>query len=193
MHSVCVFCGGNPGLRSSYAAAATRLGGVLAARGLTLVYGGASTGLMGAVADGALAAGGKVHGVLPEFMVAREVAHRGLTELTLVGSMHERKAAMAAHADAFVALPGGFGTMEELFEVLTWSQLGLHRKPCALLDVDGYYGSLVTFLDHAVGEGLLRPEYRAMLLVESDPERLVERLRSHVPPVVEKAIEPSQT
>lgn len=193
MHSVCVFCGGNPGARPSYAAAAAGLGRVLAASGLGLVYGGASTGLMGVVADAALAGGGRVHGVLPEFMIAREVAHRGLSELTLVASMHERKATMAAHADAFVALPGGFGTLEELFEVLTWSQLGLHRKPCALLDVDGYYASLVAFLDHAVREGLLRPEYRAMLFVESDPARLVERLASHVPPVVEKAIETSQT
>jgi len=193
MDSVCVFCGSNPGSRPSYVAAATRLGQVLAARGLTLVYGGASTGLMGAVADAALAAGGKAHGVLPEFMIAREVAHRGLTQLTLVGSMHERKAAMAAHAGAFVALPGGFGTMEEIFEVLTWSQLGLHRKPCALLDVDGYYASLVTFLDHAVREGLLRPEYRAMLFVESDPEVLVDRLASQALPVVERAMEPSQT
>ena len=146
MHSVCVFCGGNPGARPSYAAAAAGLGGVLARSGLTLV-----------------------------------------------ASMHERKATMAAHADAFVALPGGFGTLEELFEVLTWSQLGLHRKPCALLDVDGYYTSLVAFLDHAVREGLLRPEYRAMLFVESDPARLVDRLARHEPPVVEKAIEPSQT
>lgn len=193
MQSVCVFCGSHPGVRPAYRAAAVRLGAALAERGLGLVYGGASTGLMGAVADAALASGGKVHGVLPEFMIAREVAHRGLTTLQLVGSMHERKAAMAAHADAFVALPGGFGTLEELFEVLTWAQLGLHRKPCALLDVDGYYEPLVVFLDRAVSEGLLRPEYRAMLFVESDPARLVERLAGHVPPPVERVLEPSQT
>jgi uncharacterized protein (TIGR00730 family) len=193
MKSVCVFCGANPGVRPSYAAAARHLGEVLAARGLTLVYGGASTGLMGAVADAALAGGGKVVGVLPEFMVAREVAHPGLTELHLVSSMHERKAAMAARADAFVALPGGFGTLDELFEVLTWSQLGLHHKPCALLDVDGYYAPLVTFLDRAAAEGLLRPEHRAMLFVERDPERLAVRLASFSLPVMPRAIEPSQT
>jgi len=193
MKSVCVFCGGNPGARPSYAAAARRLGEVLAARALTLVYGGASTGLMGAVADGALARGGRVVGVLPEFMVAREVAHPGLTELRLVGSMHERKAEMAARADAFVALPGGFGTLDELFEILTWSQLGLHHKPCALLDVDDYYAPLVTFLDHAAREGLLRPEHRAMLFVERDPERLAERLASYSPPAVARVLDPSQT
>ncbi len=193
MKSVCVFCGGNPGARPSYVAAARQLGGVLAARGLTLVYGGASTGLMGAVADAALAAGGKVVGVLPGFMVAREVAHPRLTELKLVGSMHERKAEMAARADAFVALPGGFGTLDELFEVLTWSQLGLHHKPCALLDVDGYYAPLVAFLDHAAAEGLLRHEHRAMLFVERDPERLAVRLASFSQAVVPRLIDPSQT
>jgi uncharacterized protein (TIGR00730 family) len=193
MKSVCVFCGGNPGSRPAYLTAARRLGEALAARGITVVYGGASVGLMGAVADAALARGGKVIGVLPEFMIAREVAHPALTELVLVGSMHERKAQMAARADAVVALPGGFGTMDELFEVLTWSQLGLHQKPSALLDVDGYYTSLVAFLDHAAGEGLLRPEHRAMLLVESDPERLVDLLGSHPVRAAAGRLEPSQT
>jgi uncharacterized protein (TIGR00730 family) len=193
MHSVCVFCGSNPGARPSYAAAAKRLGEVLAERGLALVYGGSSTGLMGVVADAALAKGGRVFGVLPGFMVTREIAHPALTELVLVGSMHERKAEMARRADAFVALPGGFGTMDELFEVLTWSQLGLHGKPCALLDVDGYYAPLVAFLDHAAREGLLRPEHRAMLFVETDAARLVERLAGWVPPAVPRAIEAGQT
>jgi uncharacterized protein (TIGR00730 family) len=193
MKSVCVFCGGNPGARPSYAAAAKKLGDAIAARGLAVVYGGASSGLMGMLADAALARGGEVYGVLPEFMISREVAHRGLTELVLVGSMHERKAAMAARADAFVALPGGFGTMDELFEVLTWSQLGLHHKPCALLDVDGYYEPLVAFLDRATSEGLLRPEYRAMLFVERDVDALLDRLATYALPVVPKAIEPSQT
>jgi hypothetical protein len=188
-----VFCGGNPGARPSYAAMARRLGETLAARGLALIYGGASTGLMGVVADAALARGGAVVGVLPEFMVAREIAHPGLTELVLVGSMHERKAEMAARADAFVALPGGFGTLDELFEVLTWSQLGLHHKPSALLDVDGYFASLVAFLDHAAAEGLVRPEYRAMLFLESDPERLVERLSTYDAPPVPRVIAPGQT
>ena len=193
MKSVCVFCGGNPGARPSYRTAAERLGEALAARGLTLVYGGASVGLMGAVADAALARGGRVVGVLPEFMTAREVGHEGLTELLLVGSMHERKAEMAARADAFVALPGGYGTLDELFEVLTWAQLGLHHKPCALLDVDGYYAPLVAFLDRAAAEGLLRPEHRAMLFVEEDAERLVERLASYRVPVVPTVLAPSQT
>jgi uncharacterized protein (TIGR00730 family) len=181
MQSVCVFCGGNPGARPSYAAAAQQLGEVLAERGLALVYGGSSAGLMGVVADAALAKGGQVFGVLPRFMVAREIAHPALTELVLVGSMNERKAEMARRADAFVALPGGFGTMDELFEMLTWSQLDLHRKPCALLDVDGYYAPLVAFLDHAAREGLLRPEHRAMLFVETDAARLVERLAGWAP------------
>jgi hypothetical protein len=193
MQRVCVFCGGNPGARPSYAAAAQRLGDALAARGLVLVYGGASTGLMGTIADAALARGGEVVGVLPEFMVAREVAHRGLTEMVLVGSMHERKAEMGARSDAFVALPGGFGTMDELFEVLTWSQLGLHQKPVALLDVDGYYDALVAFLDHATREGLIRPEYRAMLFVDSDVERLLDRLASYPLPEVPRALGPGQT
>jgi uncharacterized protein (TIGR00730 family) len=192
MKSVCVFCGANPGTRPIYAAMARRLGETLAARGLTLVYGGASTGLMGIVADAALARGGQVIGVLPEFMVAREVAHRGLTELVLVDSMHERKAQMAAHADAFVSLPGGFGTMDELFEMLTWSQLGLHAKPSALLDVDGYYDKLAAFLDHAAAEGLLRREHRAMLLVESDPERLIDRLAAYAAPAVAGVMKPEQ-
>jgi uncharacterized protein (TIGR00730 family) len=193
MRSVCVFCGGNPGARPSYAAAARQLGEALAARGLALVYGGASVGLMGAVADAALAGGGRVYGVLPGFMTRREVAHRGLTELALVGSMHERKAEMAARSDAFVALPGGFGTLDELFEVLTWSQLGLHQKPVALLDVDGYFAPLVAFLDHATAEGLIRPEYRAMLFVERDADALLDRLASHVAPSVPQALTPAQT
>jgi uncharacterized protein (TIGR00730 family) len=193
MKSVCVFCGGNPGSRPIYLAAARRLGETLAARGLRLVYGGSSTGLMGAVADAALARGGAVVGVLPEFMIAREIAHKSLSELVLVGSMHERKAQMAARADAFVALPGGFGTMDELFEVLTWSQLGLHQKPCALLDVEGYYASLAAFLDHATAEGIVRPEYRAMLLVDDDPARLLDRIEGYALPAVPRVLDPSRT
>jgi uncharacterized protein (TIGR00730 family) len=193
MRSVCVFCGGNPGARPSYAAAAVRLGEALAERGLALVYGGASAGLMGAVADAALAKGGAVYGVLPDFMIKREIAHRGLTELELVGSMTERKARMGERADAFIAMPGGFGTLDELFEVLTWSQLGLHQKPVALLDVDGYWRSLVAFLDHATHEGLLRPEHRAMLFVESEVSALLDRLASYPLPEVPKAIGRGQT
>ncbi|APR87619.1 Lysine decarboxylase family protein [Minicystis rosea] len=188
-----MFCGSNPGARPAYMAAATRLGEALAARDLGLVYGGASVGLMGAVADAAAARGGRTCGILPDFMTKREIAHRGLTELVLVGSMHERKAEMGARSDAFVALPGGFGTLDEIFEVLTWSQLGLHKKPVALLDVDGYWTSLVAFLDHAAREGLLRPEHRAMLFVESDVDRLLDRLVSVATPEVPAVLGPAQT
>jgi uncharacterized protein (TIGR00730 family) len=180
MKSVCVFCGGNLGSKDAYVEAARVLGGAVARAGLELVYGGASVGLMGAVADAALAAGGRVTGVLPRFMTEREVAHRGLTELVLVGSMDERKTQMIARADAFVALPGGFGTLDELFEVLTLAQLGRHAKPSALLDVDGYFASLTAFLDHATREGLLRPEHRGNLIVEVDADRLLRRLRAIV-------------
>jgi uncharacterized protein (TIGR00730 family) len=193
MKSVCVFCGGNPGRNPAYLAAARSVGVELATNGLALVYGGAQVGLMGAVADAALAHGGEVFGVIPEFIGAREIAHLGVTKLEVVASMHERKAKMAERADAFVALPGGFGTLDELFEILTWSQLGLHRKPCAVLNVAGYFDGLLAFLDRAVDEQLLRPEYRAMLLVESDPARLVEGLRAHRPPAVETWLKPDQT
>jgi hypothetical protein len=193
LKSVCVFCGGNPGKNPAYLAAAISLGTELAAHGLELVYGGAQVGLMGAVADAAIARGGDVFGVIPEFIAAREIAHLGVTKLVVVPSMHERKAAMAARADAFVALPGGFGTLDELFEILTWAQLGLHRKPCAVLNIAGYFDGLLTFLDHAADEQLLKPEYRAMLLVDSDPARLVARLREHTPPVVEAWLKPGQT
>ena len=193
MKSVCVFCGGNPGKNPAYLAAARALGITLAQSGLALVYGGAQVGLMGAVADAALQHGGEVFGVIPEFLAAREIAHLGVTRIEVVSSMHERKARMAARADAFVALPGGFGTLDELFEILTWSQLGLHRKPCAVLNVEGYFDGLLAFLDRAQDEQLLRPEYRAMLLVESEPARLVERMRAHNPPVVATWLKPGQT
>ena len=193
MPAVAVFCGSSTGHDPRHARDAGTLAGRLAAGGVRIVYGGASVGSMGALADAALAAGGEVVGVIPRHLVGREVAHEGLTRLDVVGSMHERKAEMAARADAFVALPGGYGTLDELFEVLTWSQLGLHHKPCALLDVDGYYTSLVAFLDHAGAEGLLRPEHRAMLFVEQDPERLCDRLSSYPLPVVATVIEPGQT
>jgi len=193
MKSVCVFCGGNPGRNPAYLEAARAFGEQLARNGLELVYGGAQVGLMGAVADATLVHGGEVFGVIPEFIAAREIAHLGVTKLEVVSSMHERKAKMAARADAFVALPGGYGTLDEIFEILTWSQLGLHRKPCAVLNVAGYFDGLLTFLDHAAEEQLLRPEYRAMLLVESDPARLVARLRDHQPPVVEVWLKPGQT
>jgi len=186
MESVCVFCGGNPGTRPSYAAAARRFGEALAARGFTVVYGGGAVGLMGAVAGAALARGGRVLGVMPDFMIKRELAHPGLSELVIVGSMHERKATMAARSDAFAALPGGFGTMDELFEILTWAQLGIHAKPCGLLNINNYFDPLIALLDHMVAERFLRPEHRALALVDDDAARLLSRFAEYQAPNVEK-------
>ncbi|WP_163998303.1 TIGR00730 family Rossman fold protein [Pyxidicoccus caerfyrddinensis] len=183
--SVCVFCGSRPGARPEYVESATRMGAELARRGLTLVYGGASVGIMGAVADGALSAGGRVVGVLPGFMGPKELAHPGLTELHMVGSMHERKALMAERADAFVALPGGFGTLDELFEIVTWAQLGLHRKPMGLLDTRGYFQPLVAMARHMAQEVFV-PEAQALpFAVSALPEVVVDRLLAGptLPPV----------
>ena len=174
---VCVYCGSRPGVRPAYAEAAAALGAGLAERGVGLVTGGGSVGLMGVVADAALAAGGEAVGVIPRALAEREVGHASLTRLEVVGSMHERKARMASLADAFVALPGGLGTLEEIAEALTWAQLGIHAKPCGLLDVDGYYRPLVGFLDHAVSQGFVRPEHRAALVVASEPDALLDALR----------------
>ena len=193
MRRVCVFCGSSLGSRPAYADAARRLGEALARRRMGLVYGGGSIGLMGVVADAALAASGEVIGVIPGALERRELAHGKLTKLHVVGSMHERKARMAELSDAFVALPGGLGTLEELAEVLTWAQLGLHRKPCALLDAGGYWRPLTAFLDHAVAERFVRPEHRAMVLVEEEPEALLDRLASYRPPAVEKWIDKKST
>ena len=178
---MCVFCGSSPGLRASYGEAAEELGNLLVERGITLVYGGAGVGLMGRLADTVMDAGGEAIGVIPRALVDREIAHAGLTDLRVVESMHERKALMADLADAFVALPGGLGTLEELFEVYTWAQLGLHRKPCGLLNVEGYYDGIAAFLDHAVGERFLGEGHRRLLLVEPEVPRLFERLRSFSP------------
>jgi uncharacterized protein (TIGR00730 family) len=185
MERVCVFCGSSPGARPAYAEATAELGRLLAADGIGLVYGGGAVGLMGVLADSVLAAGGEAIGVIPQALVDREIGHSGLTELRVVGSMHERKALMAELADAFVALPGGLGTLEELFEVYTWAQLGLHRKPCGLLDVEHYYAGIVEFLEHAVREGFVREEHRAMLMVDRDPRALIERLREFAPETVQ--------
>jgi uncharacterized protein (TIGR00730 family) len=154
----------------------------LAAERIDLVYGGAKVGLMGAIADAVLQAGGQVFGVLPEFLQQKEVAHEGLTELVIVQSMHERKAKMAELSDAFVALPGGAGTLEELFEVWTWGQLGLHAKPCGILDVNGFYGHLTSLIEHMTAEGFLRPEHHAMMQIDHDPKALLQKLRSYQPP-----------
>ncbi len=180
LRRICVYCGSKPGHPASFTATARHLGRVLADRGIGLVYGGASVGLMGAVADAALAAGGEVFGVIPGDLFADEVAHDGLTELHVVSSMHERKARMSELADAFIALPGGFGTIEEVVEAVTWTQLGIHAKPVALLDVDGYYRHLVAFLDRAVDDGLLTPAGRRLLGCDDDPERLVDGLAAAV-------------
>lgn len=171
------------------------LGETLAREKIGLVYGGASVGLMGAVADTVKRNGGEVIGVIPESLVAREIAHRGLSELRVVKSMHERKATMAELSDAFVALPGGIGTLEELFEIWTWTVLGLHRKPCALFDVDGFYSQLTSFLDFVVEEGFLKPVHRGLLRMESDPQRLLKLLREPLPEgaVSGKWIGPNET
>lgn len=181
MKRICVFCGASPGNDPRYADAARALGRAIAARGLELVYGGGSVGLMGTVADAALSAGARVTGVIPQVLQIRELAHRGLSDLRVVGSMHERKALMAELSDGFVALPGGMGTLEELAEVLTWAQLGLHARPVGLLDVAGYYRPLVAFFDQAVAAGFLRPHHRAILLEAQAAEPLLDRLAAWRP------------
>jgi uncharacterized protein (TIGR00730 family) len=181
MMRICVFCGSNAGARSEYAEAARALATVLAERKLGIVYGGGNVGLMGVLADAALARGGEVIGVIPQKLVDKEVAHRGVTKLLVVETMHERKALMNDLSDAFLALPGGFGTLDEFFEVLTWAQLGFHGKPCALLNVAGYYDGMLAMLDHAVTERFLRPAHRELVIADTDPLRLLQRLSAFVP------------
>jgi uncharacterized protein (TIGR00730 family) len=181
MKRIVVFCGSSPGRRPAYVAAAQSLGRLLAARSIGVVYGGASIGLMGALADSALAAGGEVIGVIPSGLFPAEIPHAGLTEQHVVTTMHERKALMAELSDAVIALPGGTGTLDELFEMFTWSQLGLHRQPIGLLDVEGYWQPLLAFMDHMAQERFIAAEHRDTLLVESDPAALLERLESFQP------------
>ena len=176
MRSLCVFCGSSAGNKPAYLATAREVGALLAERGLTLVYGGGRVGLMGALADAALGAGGRVVGVIPQLLLDQEVGHTGLTELRVVTTMSERKLLMGDLADAFLALPGGIGTMDELFEAWTWTQLNLHDKPCALLNQGGYYDALIRFLDHSVEEGFLRPRHRAALLVGGAVGPLLDQL-----------------
>lgn len=178
---LCVYCGSRPGRLPAYAEAARVLARLLVQRGIGIVYGGARVGVMGALADAALEAGGEVVGVIPRALAKEELAHTGLTELIVTDSMHARKTVMAEKADAFVALPGGIGTLEELFEVWTWTQLGFQHKPCGLLNVAGYYTGLLAFIEHAVGEDYLRPSHRQILSVESEPEALLERLLAYTP------------
>ena len=193
MQSVCVFCGSSSGFDPAYVDTANALGRLLAAEGLTLVYGGACVGLMGAVADATLAAGGKAVGVLPDFLRRKELAHPKLTELHVVSSMHERKARMAELADGFIALPGGMGTLEEFCEIITWAQLGLHKKPCGLLNVAGYYDGLIAFLDHSARERFVRQEQRDMLVVESDPALLLDRFAAYTAPELQKWMKRGET
>jgi uncharacterized protein (TIGR00730 family) len=190
---VCVYCGANRGRDPAYAQAAHAMGTTLARRGIGLVTGGGGIGLMGVVADAALAAGGEVIGVIPDALMRKELAHRGLSELVVTPSMHERKARMAEIADGFVALPGGLGTYEELFEIWTWAQLGWHRKPCGLLNAAGFYDKLVAFLDAASEAQFVKPEHRAMLVVDTDPDRLLDRFSAYEAPTVAKWIGHDQT
>ena len=186
MERICVYCGSSMGDRPGYAALARQVGELIAHRGLGLVYGGGRVGLMGVVADAALEAGGEVVGVIPQRLIDAEVAHTGLTRLDVVDSMHERKARMAELSDAFIALPGGFGTLDELFEILTWAQLGLHGKPSGLLDAEGYFAPLVAWADAAVDAGFVRPAHRRLLMVDTDPEALLARLAAHEPVALSK-------
>lgn len=182
LRRICVFCGTGTGAQPAYLQAAQALGTLLASRGIGLVYGGGNVGLMAALADAALAAGGSVTGVIPSGLVEREVAHRGVTDLIVVGSMHERKARMEELSDGFIALPGGFGTLEEFCEVLTWGQLGIHQKPCGLLNVGGFFDQLVGFVARAEAEGFIRPEHRPLLLVDTAPEALLGQMAGYEAP-----------
>jgi len=193
IHRVCVFCGSNSGSDPVYVEAARDLGRFFAREGIGLVYGGGSVGLMGEMADAVLSSGGEVIGVIPHALWAREVGHRGLTDIRIVDTMHERKAMMADLADAFIALPGGLGTLEEIFEIWTWAQLGLHAKPVGFLDVNGFYAPLMQFLDRAVRERFLRAEHRAIAVIEHDPEMLLKRFDTWNPPRVEKWITRDET
>jgi uncharacterized protein (TIGR00730 family) len=193
MERICVFCGSSPGARPEYERAAVDLGRLLVERDIGLVYGGAHVGLMGAIADTVVEAGGQAIGVIPSSLVDKEIAHRGLTDLRVVGTMHERKALMVDLADGFVALPGGSGTLDELFEAFTWAQLGIHRKPIGLLDIEAYWTPLLAFLDHAVAERFLRADHRDTMLVEREPAALLELLVAYEPRAVDKWIDRATT
>jgi uncharacterized protein (TIGR00730 family) len=186
MNRICVFCGTNPGSRPEYGAAARQLGQVLAAAGIELVYGGASVGIMGQLADSVQEHGGHVTGVIPQQLVEKEEAHTGIRNLIVVASMHQRKSQMADLSDGFIALPGGIGTLEGFFEILTWGQLGIHAKPSGILNVEGYFDGLTGFLDHAVREGFLTEAHRNAIVVESSPGPLLERMRAFTPSEGEK-------
>ncbi|MBP2313749.1 TIGR00730 family Rossman fold protein [Azospirillum soli] len=190
---ICVYAGSNPGTNPAYGEAAERFGRLLAERGIGLVYGGGRTGLMGRISDAVLAAGGTVTGIIPQFLMDKEVGHMGVQDLRVVGSMHERKALMAELSDGFVALPGGIGTLEEIFEVWTWAQLGRHDKPCGLLNAAGFYDGLAGFLDHVAGEQFMKPKHRSMLVVEESGEAILDAFAEYQPPVVEKWLDKGRT
>jgi uncharacterized protein (TIGR00730 family) len=191
--SICVFCGSRSGNHPAYAEAARSLGETLAGAGITLVYGGGHVGLMGVIADAVLASGGEAIGVIPKSLVEREISHNGLSDLHIVGSMHERKAMMSELSEGFIALPGGTGTMEEFFEVLTWAQLGEHGKPCGLLNVAGYYDPLLNFFDQMVKERFLSETNRSIVLVDTEPTALLGRFEAYKPPKTSKWIDKSET
>lgn len=193
MIRICVFCGANAGNDESYRAAAERMGRLMAEHGYELVYGGGSVGLMGVIADAALAAGVRVTGVIPKQLALKEIMHEGLTDLHIVGTMHDRKALMADLSDAFIALPGGFGTLDELFEILTWGQLGEHTKPVGILNIRGYFDRLLSFIDHTISEQFVKEKYRDLYHVDEDPEKLLFAMKSHQPPKTRKWIDLSQT
>lgn len=193
MKSICVYCGSSPGRIAAYSDAAKSLAAALVERNIRLVYGGASVGIMGMLADRIMALGGEVIGVIPEAIVKMEVAHDNLTELHVTGSMHERKMLMAELSDGFIALPGGIGTLEEIFEIWTWAQLGFHGKPCGLLNVAGYFDGLITFLDHASTEQFIKPKHRSMLIVEQQAEAMLDRFAGYLPPAVEHWVDRDET
>jgi uncharacterized protein (TIGR00730 family) len=193
LRSVTVYCGSNPGADPAFAEATRELATLLASSGIRVVYGGGHVGLMGLLADTAMAAGGEVVGVMPQALIDREIGHRGLDDLRVVASMHERKALMAELGDAFIALPGGIGTLEELIEVYTWSQLGMHRKPLGVLNVNGYYDALGAFLDDAAEQRFLRPQHRQVLIFEAEPETLLARLAGAEPPPLAKWLSQAET
>ena len=186
MRRICVYCGSNTGVREDYANAAVELADVLVRHDVELVYGGASVGTMGVLANAVLENGGKVHGVIPQMLEEKEIAHQNLTELHVVSSMHARKSMMAALSDGFIAMPGGFGTLEEIIEIITWGQLRFHDKPCGVLNIGGFFDHLLSYLDHASAEGFLRPENRRMLLEESTPVGLIQQFERYTAPHVEK-------
>ena len=188
MNRICVYCGSSPGKHAAYREAAAELAQLLAQQGIGLVYGGGSVGIMGSIADAMVDAGAEVIGVIPRALDEKEVSHGGVSELVVVDSMHERKALMAELSDGFIALPGGLGTIEELFEVLTWTQLGFHHKPCGLLNVQGYFDQLVAFLDHTVEQEFVKPVHRDILLVEEKADPLLRRMAAFQPPADEKWI-----